>query len=185
MTRPVLVTLLLLALAGLFYTLQRIDDVALAPVAPDAGLPRYTLNDAVITRYDADGTPAVRATAKTLEYFDDESARGDTLSVDVLSGVRTPWHAAAPSGMLPAHSHSFVLQGEVVADGHWPDTDEPVTVRTTELWIDPDRHEIHTERAVTLTGATRDGSATGLRSNWTDRNMSLLKDVKMHYDAKP
>lgn len=185
MTRPVLVTLLLLALAGLVYTLQRIDDVALVPAAPDNTLPRYTLSDAMITRYDADGTASVRATAKTLEYFDDESARGETLTVDVLSGVKSPWHAAAPTGSLPARSHSFVLKGDVVADGNWPDNNEAVTVRTTELWVDTDRHELRTDRAVILSGATRGGTATGLRSNWIDRNMSLLNDVKMHYEAKP
>lgn len=185
MSRPLLIAALLLALAGLLYTLQRIDDVALAPLPPNSKVPRYTLNDAVLTRFDADGAPALRATAKTLEYFDDESARGEMLDVDILAGVKTPWTASAPSGILPAHSRSFVLEGAVVARGHWPDNNDAVTVQTTKLWIDPDQHELHTDRDVTFQSASRDGSATGLRSNWIDQDMKLLNDVKMHYEAQP
>ncbi|GAC1630971.1 MAG: hypothetical protein NVS9B10_23890 [Nevskia sp.] len=184
MTRAYVIAALVLALAGLYYTLQRIDDVAITQAAPDNKVPRYTLNDAIVTRYDAAGLPSVRATAKTLEYFDDESAKGETLDVDVLAGVRTPWNVTAPNGMLPAHSHAFVLEGEVVAKGNWPDNDEAVTVQTTQLWVDTDRHELHTDRSLSFNSAMRDGSATGMRSNWIDRNMSLLNDVKMHYEVK-
>lgn len=184
MTRPVLIAVLLAALAGLYYTLQRIDDVAITQAAPDNQLPRYTLNGAELTRYDASGAPSLRAKAKTLEYFDDQSAKGEALAVDVLAGVKTPWHLESPGGTLPARSHVFVLDGgDVVATGFWPDNNEPVTVRTTEVWVDPDRHEIHTDRALKFESATRDGSATGLRANWTEQNMNLLNDVKMHYEA--
>jgi len=185
MTRPYLIAALLLALAGLYYTLQRIDDVAIAPTAPDNTVPRYTLHDALMTRYDASGTPSLRATAKTLQYFDDESAKGDEMVVDVLSGPKTPWNIVSPKATLPAHSHTFLLEGgDVVAKGNWPDNNEPVTVVTTLLWVDPDTHEMHTDRGLTFQSATRDGSATGMRSNWTEQNMSLLNDVKMHYEAK-
>ena len=184
MTRVYLIAALVLALAGLYYTLQRIDDVAITKTATDNTVPRYTLNDAIITRYDAAGVPSVRATAKMLEYFDDESAKGETLNVDVLSGVRTPWNITSPSGMLPAHSHAFLLEGDVIAQGNWPDNDEAVTVKTTQLWVDTDHHELHTDRGVTFNSLTRDGSATGMRGNWIDRNMSLLNDVKMHYEVK-
>jgi LPS export ABC transporter protein LptC len=182
--RPLIIIALLLAFAGLYRTLQSIDDVTITTAATDGKLPRYTLNDAVITRYDADGVASMRATAKTLEYFDDESAHGETLNVDVLSGVRTPWKITAPSGLLPAHGHAFMLEGDVLAAGNWPDNLEPVTVHTTQLWVDPDQHEIHTDRLATFKSVTRDGSAIGLRSNWIDRNMSLLNDVKMRYEVK-
>lgn len=185
MTRPVLAVLVLAVVAGLFFTLQRVDDAVLTPAGPDLRLPRYTLNDALLTRYDADGTPALKATAATLEYYDDESAKGTTLNVDVLSGTRTPWNLTAPAAMLPAHQHAFRLEGgPVIAKGQWPDNREDVTITTTLVWVDPDQHEFHTDRALTFQSATRDGSATGLRSNWTNRNMTLLNDVKMHYEAR-
>ncbi len=175
---------LLLAAAGLLYTLQKIDDVALTAPPVDNKVPRYTMNDAVLTRYDDAGIPSMHATADRLEYFDDESAHAEMLKLDVLSGATTPWHLSAPSAMLPAHARTFLLEGAVVADGNWPDNAEPVTVRTTQLWVDPDTHQLRTERGITFESASRDGSATGLRANWIDRNMNLLNDVKMHYEAK-
>lgn len=184
MIRGVLLGALLLALIGLLYTLQRSNDVAITPAAEQNALPRYTLTNAVLTRYDANGRPALRGHAQTLDYYDDESAHAENLQLDLLSDTHAPWQATAPSGMLPAHSHRFLLEGEVVAVGRWPDNNEPLTIRTEQLWVDPDLHHLQTERAVTLTSASRDGSAVGMNAGWVDQNMELLNDVKMHYEAK-
>ncbi len=184
MIRYPLIVTLLLALAGLFFTLQKANDVSIAPAAEVTKLPRYTLTNAVLTRFDATGTPSLRGHADTLDYFDDESAHAEKLQLTVLSGVTMPWHIAAPSGTLQAHSHIFLLEGDVVADGNWPDNNEALTVRTEQLWVDPDQHLLHTDRAVTLTSATRNGSATGFRGDWIEKNMQLLDDVKMHYEAQ-
>lgn len=181
--RTVLVTVLAV-LVALLYLLQQVDDSAITKAEVDNRLPRYTLHQAVLTRYDAQGQPSLRATADQLEYFDDESAVGRNMVVDVLSGTRTPWHATAPVGHLPAHEHAFVLDDDVVADGNWPDNDEPLNVRTTQLWVDPDTHELHTDQKVVFTSATREGTAIGLRSNWKLQDLHLLKDVNMRYDFK-
>jgi len=184
MIRGVLLGALLLALIGLLYTLQRSNDVAITPAPEPNALPRYTLTNAVLTRYDTDGRPALRGHAQTLDYYDDESAHAENLQLDLLSTARAPWRATAPSGMLPAHSHRFLLEGNVVAEGRWPDNNEALTIRTEQLWVDPDQHSLQTDRPVTLTGATRDGSAVGVKANWVEQNMELLNDVKMHYEAK-
>ncbi len=184
MTRMMLAAGSALVLAGLFYTLWSIDDVAITTAPVDDKVPRYTLSKALLTRYDADGKPALQATAEMLEYFDDESAHADLLKLDVLSGATTPWRVTAPSGTLPAHSRNFLLEGDVLANGNWPDTGEPLTVRTQSLWVDPDKHELHTNRGVTFDSVSRDGAAVGMNANWAEKNLRLMNDVKMRYEAK-
>eukprot|EP01034_Spumella_vulgaris_P011629 gene11629-14798_t len=73
MTRVAVAAIAVASLAGLLYTLNRIDDVAVVSTEADNRLPRFTLTAAELTRYDAAGEPALKATAANLEYFDDES----------------------------------------------------------------------------------------------------------------
>ena len=124
MTRFVVATIAVAALAGLLFKLNRIDDIALDVAASPDKLPRYTLTQADLTRYDAAGQPSMKATAATLEYFDDESATATTLVVDVLSGPKTPWHIEAPAGNLRAGSREIELTGEVVAHTDWNDLEK-------------------------------------------------------------
>ena len=70
MTRIAVAAIAAAALAGLLYTLNRIDDVAVVAGKADDRLPRYTLTSAVLTRYDADGQPALKATADQLKFED-------------------------------------------------------------------------------------------------------------------
>lgn len=183
MTRVAVATIAVAALAGLLFTLSRIDDVALAPEAAGSTLPRYTLTGATLTRYDADGQPALKATAATLEYFDDESATATTLVVDVLSGPKTPWHVEAPTGRLRAGSRDIELNGNVVANGQWPDNGEPLVVRAPTMTVNPDRHLLNTAAPVEVESRTRRGTAVGMNANWDQQDLRLLDNVKMRYEA--
>src|SRR5579885_1670670 len=71
----------------------------------------------------------------------------------------------------------------VLAEGHWPDDGSALQARTEQLWIDPDLHEIETDAAVELQGELRKGHARGLRADWSARNLWLLHDVQMQYEA--
>lgn len=183
MTRIAVATIAVAALAGLLFTLNQIDDIALEPAASDDKLPRYTLTGAELTRYDADGQPAMKATAATLEYFDDESATATTLVVDVLSGARTPWHIDAPAGNLPAGSREIELTGNVVANGQWPDNGEALVLRAPTMTVNPDAHVLHTAAAVAVDSRTRKGTAVGLNANWDKQDLRLLDNVKMRYEV--
>jgi len=182
-TRIAVAGIAALALAGLLFTLSRIDDVAVEPAAPDNRLPRYTLTGAELTRYDVQGQPALKATAATLEYFDDESAQATTLVLDVISGPTTSWHIEAPTGTLKPGSREMRLEGDVVANGNWPDNGEPVTLKTPTLWVDPDSHTLRTDAVVQAASRTRNGSATGMNANWVQHDLHLLNNVKMRYEA--
>jgi len=183
MTRATVAVIAVAALAGLLYTLNRIDDVAVVSSEADNKLPRYTLTAAELTRYDADGEPALKATAANLEYFDDESAQATTLVVDVLSGPKTPWHITSPTGRMAPGSRMMTLSGNVIADGQWPDNGEAVTVRSPTMKIDPDAHLLSSEVEVNADSRTRKGTATGMIANWAQQDLRLLNNVKMRYEV--
>ncbi len=175
--------LLVPALAGLYYTFQRMDNsVVEAPEVPSA-LPRYTLVGAELTRFDADGEPNLRGQADSIDYFDDQSGHAHNLVMDLVADDDRTWHLSSPTATLPAHQRRFMLDGPVLANGQWPDNGEPLALRTDRLWVDPDRHEIDTDAAVEVQSKSRNGSATGLRSDWVGQSMQLLHNVKMTYQT--
>lgn len=182
MTRVAVAAMALATLAGLLYTLNRIDEVAVAPPAVDNHLPRYTLGQAKLVRYDASGQPSMRATADSIEYFDDESAVASVLKLDVLSGTKTPWHLEAPTGRLAPGSPVLTLSGDVLAQGQWPDNGEAVTVQTPTLTVDSDQHQLSTDAPVIADSLTRRGTGTGMSANWERQDLRLLNNVKMRYD---
>lgn len=183
MTRIAVASIAVAALAGLLFTLTRIDDIALEPAKSDDKLPRYTLTGAELTRFDAGGQPSMKATAATLEYFDDESALATTLVVDVLSGTKTPWHIDAPAGNLRAGSRELELTGDVVANGLWPDNGEALVLRSPTMTVNPDTHVLHTAAAVDVESRSRKGTATGMNANWEKQDLRLLDNVKMRYEV--
>lgn len=177
--------LLVPALGGLFYTFQRMDNSS--PETPEAPttLPRYTLSDAELTRFDTDGGISLSGQAETIDYFDDQSGRAQNLVMDLLTDDDKTWHVTAPAANLPAHQRRFMLEGPVVANGQWPDNGENVAVHTDRLWIDPDRHEIDTDAPVDLRSPMRNGTAVGLRSDWDEQTLQLLHNVHMIYTTGP
>ncbi len=177
--------LLVPALGGLFYTFQRMDSSS--PESPEAPttLPRYTLSNAELTRFDTDGSISLSGQAETIDYFDDQSGRAQNLVVDLLTDDDKTWHVTSPAANLPAHQRRFMLEGPVVANGQWPDNGENVVVHTDRLWIDPDRHEIDTDAPVDLHSPMRNGNAVGLRSDWDEQTLQLLHNVHMIYTTGP
>jgi len=181
--RRLIPLLLVPALGGMYYTLQRMGEPASAPAAAPASPPLYRLNQAELTRYGSDGTPMLRGIAQRVDYFPDQSGQAYDLQLDLLSASGTPWRLSAPGAVLPAGDHRFELSGPVLAEGHWPDDGSALQARTEQLWIDPDLHEIETDAAVELQGELRKGHAQGLRADWSARNLWLLHDVQMQYEA--
>lgn len=183
MTRAAIAGIAVVALAAVLFSLNRIDDIALAPEGGGERLPRYTLSEAELVRYDTDGQPALKARAATLEYYDDESANATTLVVDVLAGPKTPWHLEAPSGRIEPGSRELILDGAVIATGQWPDNGEALVLRTPRLNVDPERHLLHTKAPIEAVSRTRNGTAVGMTADWVAQDLRLLNKVKMRHDV--
>ncbi len=170
-------------LAAVLYTLQRADESESSVQVAAAALPRYVARDATLTRFDMDGAAALRGTASSVEYFDDDSGQATDLQADLLAEGDAQWHLSAPAGTMPAHERRIRLDGPVLAKGEWPDTGSPLTVDTTQVWIDPDAHQFETRETVHLNSEARFGTAVGMRVDWDERHLQLLHNVKMTYVA--
>lgn len=181
--RKLIPLLLVPALAGLFYTFQRMDNTIVESPQGPVELPRYTLGDAELTRFDSDGNISLTGQADTIDYFDDQSGRAQNLRVDLVADDDRTWHLTAPAATLPAHQRRFMLEGPVLAKGQWPDNGEDVVVHTDHLWVDPDRREIDTDAPVDLQSPQRNGNAVGMHSDWAAQTLQLLHNVKMTYEA--
>jgi LPS export ABC transporter protein LptC len=102
--------------------------------------------------------------------------------VDLVADGERTWHLSAPAATLPGHQSRFQLEGPVLGGGQWPDDGEDLVFHTTELWVDPEMHEIDTDAPVELESPYRNASAVGMRSDWAERSMQLLHNVKTSYE---
>jgi LPS export ABC transporter protein LptC len=185
MKRYVLPLLAIPVLGALLYTFQRVDEGGTIVPAEAVALPRYTVYDAVLTRFDTDGSATLRGKASSVAYFDDESGHATDLQADMLADDEATWHLSSPTATMPARDRRILLEGPVVANGRWPDSGEDLTVGATQVWVDTDTHQFDSRQGVTLKSASRNGSAVGVRVDWQDRRMQLLHNVKMTYVTAP
>jgi LPS export ABC transporter protein LptC len=170
-------------LAAVLYTLQRADESQSTAEVTPAALPRYVAHDATLVRFDTDGIATLRGAASSVEYFDDDSGQAHELQVDLLAEGEPQWHLSSPTGTMPAHERRILLGGPVLAKGEWPDNNSPLTIDTTQVWVDPDTHQFETRDAVRLNSEVRYGTSDGMRVNWDERHLQLLHNVKMTYVA--
>jgi LPS export ABC transporter protein LptC len=172
-------------LGAVLYTLQRADQAETITETAATALPRYIVRNAQLTRYDTDGSATLHAAASSIEYFDDDSSQAHDLQAELLSDGEATWHLSSPTGTMPPREHRILLGGPVLASGEWPDNGAPLSVDTTQVWVDPDSHQFETREPLTINGEARHGSAVGMRVNWDERRLQLLHNVKMTYVVAP
>ncbi|HSW15242.1 MAG TPA: LPS export ABC transporter periplasmic protein LptC, partial [Solimonas sp.] len=166
-----------LALFAVLTLLRGFQPEPPAEVAAQAQLPRYELRGVEWTRLDAQGRPLIEAVAGTIRYYDDESARFDTLEVRRL-GANGPWNLTSPDGTMPAGEERLRLNPPVLITGRLSNG-EPVQIDAESLWVDLQRKEIHTEDRVQLHAPNRQARARGLRADWAGTQLRLLNDVEV------
>lgn len=173
-----------LALLGLLliWALDRLEWVPPAEVAStkDASEPRYQMRNIQITRLDDGGLPQLRIEAASIEYFDDQSARLQVLTLSAPGTDAPVWRAESPTGHVPAGETRLVLDGPVQGSGQWPNG-EPLRFSTPTLSLDWNEHELYSDAGVYLDSRSRKVRADTLRSNWTDRSLRLSGDVRIDY----
>lgn len=186
MTRGSLVLAVAAALA-IFATLTMLrgfqPEPPQAPVAQTLP-PRYQLQGVEWTRLDAQGRPLIEATAATARYYDDKSARFETLQVRRLGAAGGPWNLTAPQGLMPPGEERIQLTDPVEMTGKLKNGD-PLRVTAETLWVDLQRKEIHTADRVLLTAPNRQARARGLRADWAGTRVQLLNEVEVDYVAQP
>lgn len=142
--------------------------------------PRYTLTGASWLRLDSKGQPQLRAQAVQIDFFDDDSARLETLSVDALGGLDSVWRLSAPSGYVPPHQKRLRLDGPVngetrLADNEW------AQLHAEQLWVDQSRRELTSDKPVRLVSPRRQAQAHGLRADFNGKRIELRGNVEARY----
>lgn len=176
-----LIPLLVVVLAGLAVIgLRSTGDVATA-TAESAEQARYVLRGAQWKNFDASGAVRFEGTAESIDYYDDESALMRRFEVTVLADQGSPWQVSAPEGYAPpGNRNRMQLRGGVMGEGRWPDG-EALSFKTPELWVDTTAETLETSARVELQGASRSGSARGLKISGPKQRLSLSKEVEMRY----
>ncbi|MGQ0700065.1 MAG: LPS export ABC transporter periplasmic protein LptC [Panacagrimonas sp.] len=176
-----LIAVILAALAILFF---RSGDPTPGAVAALEDTPRYTLRGAQWRRFDLQGQMEFEGRARTIDYFDDESARLSQVELTALTGSGSPWTASAPEGRAPAGERRVQLRGGVTGQGRWPDG-EALEFTSPELWLDSAKQELTTDAAVQIESRSKQVAARGLRVRGKKQQVMLLQDVKMRYVPRP
>ncbi len=183
-SRRIFLPLVAVALAAMLWSLQRFEQEGIVAGVDTDRPPRYLVDNATLDRFDETGTHVLHGTATHIEYYDDESGRAKDLDATTFADEQSSWNVTAPSAWLPAGSKRFLLEGAVVARGKWPDNGLPVTLRTTQVWVDPTTHTLSTDADLAVDSDGRNGTATGLQADWLARRFELLHNVKMRYDQR-
>lgn len=149
--------------------------------AQDDAVPRYAVRDARIQQYDGNGNLRYEATAKQVDFYDNDSVQLELLELSQLGG-RQVWSLQSPSAYGPPGERRLLLQGPVRGDGQWPSGDT-FELRADHLWVDTLRREIYTDSDVSLNGERRQIQARGLRADWNGTRLNLLRNVVARYTA--
>lgn len=171
---------LFLGIAALFVWSLLSEPARNAPAVEASAQPRYTVRGAQWRRLDENGKPSFDASAEVIDYYDDHSARLQTIEVTALGGRGAPWRLSAPRGEAPYDFGRVKLTGGVEGEGRWPDG-EPLRVETSELWLDSEKETIETEAAVRLKSRTREAEGRGLKVDGKTDKLWLKDDVDMRY----
>jgi lipopolysaccharide export system protein LptC len=101
--------------------------------------PGYYLNDAVVTRTQADGAPGLRLVAKHIEQHpSDNSYTLSPVRVDYFQAPGKQWQLTAERGFVPADSRVVQLRGDV--DLRPVDPGRTAFLRTDAVAIDTERN---------------------------------------------
>lgn len=151
--------------------------------APPAAMPRYALTGVNWLRLDSKGQPQFRAQAAQIDFYDDDSARLQTLSLDALGGLDSPWRFNSPSGFVPPGQKRLRLDGPVAGTGKLANGDT-VHLNAAQLWVDSAKREISSETAVQIDAPRRQAQAQGLRADFGGKRVELRGKVQATYAPK-
>ncbi|HUR40360.1 MAG TPA: LPS export ABC transporter periplasmic protein LptC [Verrucomicrobiae bacterium] len=169
-----------LALGATFLSWRSLQAPVPEAVAPAAEAPRYAVTGAQWLRLGPGGQPEFRASAASIDYFADGSAKLRTIRLDALGGYDSPWRIEAPAGEAPPNTRKLQLTGGVHGQGQHS-SGTPINFTTERLWVDLLRRELHTEARVTLQTEARSATARGLRADFDGERVQLLNDVQVDY----
>lgn len=171
---------LLLVAGGVVLTWQGLQPPSAETVAAAERQPRYAVTDAEWTRLGPGGQPEFRATANSIQYYEDESVQMQDVVLDSMGGKHSPWHVTADHGRAPPRERRLLLTGNVAAEGRYTGT-LPVTFTTDRLWVDLLRRELRSDAEVSVASDLRKAAGRGMRADFNGERVEILNDVRVEY----
>jgi LPS export ABC transporter protein LptC len=151
------------------------------PAGAASETPDYTVADAVVTRFDPQGTPQYVLDATKIAHLPtsgDSALTGVTL--DYYDPAGTTWRLTAQRGRLAASGVDLALAGDVHAQQ--VARSNPLQFVSPEAEVDLENRTVHTTSRVRLwqTGYQIEGN--GLEADLRKGVVKLLSDVTGRYD---
>ncbi|HMK84587.1 MAG TPA: LPS export ABC transporter periplasmic protein LptC [Steroidobacteraceae bacterium] len=170
----------LLAVIALAVSTWILSSPSRRPAQPAAtqGLPGYYLKNAILTEYDASGSPSIRIQAERIDQVDHGS---DVALYDVRLDYQAPggqsWVLFGDTGHVGSDGRIVDVAGNVRLEGQTPEHEGTAIIRTDTLRYDVPDGVASTRSDVRIEFGAHTLTARGLVANLKDRTVRLESKV--------
>jgi lipopolysaccharide export system protein LptC len=184
-TRNLVITVMLILLAGLSGWLQNISEKSVSAQVSQKGENRvdFFFEDSQITTMGPDGhLKNLLVSEKITHYSADDTT--EILKPDMLLYKKdeSPWHVTADRGWVSADGEHIFLKGAVTVDRSASAGNEAMNLSTSELRIRPKDQYAESDTQVTLKGRNYRATSVGMRVYLKQGKIQLLSQVRGHYE---
>jgi len=145
----------------------------------------YYLEDFRITEYGVDGRPAQVLAGRTLTHYPADDTADLEAPELILQRPGAPrWTVSAEHGWLSPGGELIRLLGKVVMMRHAAPGSPPLRIETERLELHTGDETLHSDAPVTITGPAWRVDAVGLESDLKRRQLTLMHDVRSHYEPQ-
>lgn len=141
--------------------------------------PRYQIDHARWTRFDAEGQARISVRTESIIWFDDASAQLENLELTAPPALPL-WQLHAPRASLAAGSSEVLLHGPVSGKGMWPDQ-QAADIDAPSLVVNWQSSVLEARDGIVLSSPGRSTRANTLIADWTARSVQLDGDVRVRY----
>lgn len=136
----------------------------------------YYMLEATVTQFDKQGDVRYRLSSDKTLHFPDDAIRLIDIKVHYRSGELGDWVLTAAKGHIPPSSRDILLTGNVTLV-RAPDSQTPLTVKTSHIWIRTQKGLAETNAVVRAHSQNRRIRGEGMTVQFDERILTLHHDV--------
>lgn len=183
-----LATILLLAVAGLYFRWQPADALSSNQTNKIQLLPDTIVQQPVLDAFGENGRKIRQVQGEQLSYFETDKHSIITVpqvQFEQQSGEQppTPWHMKANTATIYQMNNKVDLLGNVQL---WSDATAGgrTEILTEQLMVDTDKQFAETDKAVTIRARSSEAKATGLKADLANERLWLPSHVKETHEVR-
>jgi len=173
-------------LAGL---LQWYTDHSQAPTAPITSsnlLPNAIVLNLVQQSHDNNGDISLQLQAEEAFQFEKaDTTQLSNIALTLFKDGQPDWFIQSLSGLATNNNELIELSGNVKIQQSHQTHKEPTQLNTTKLMLSPKKKFAETQEPVTIHQGPSVTRATGMVVDINVGTITLLSNVKSHYETKP